>query len=102
MKVRTAPPLLRSETFTDGRLAILWTYHPHSLNLVNDLEFSPLEILLSDHKDIVARGCLIGLAVEDNRALALRIGVGTKVTEQLNGKLFLIGEERGWQRQHLR
>jgi len=57
-----------TETFTDGRLAILWTYHPHSLNLANDLEFGPREILLSDHKDVVARGCLIGLAVvEDNR-----------------------------------
>ena len=93
--MRTAPPSLRSETSTDGRLAILRTYHPHSLNLANDLEFGPREILLSDHKDIVARGCLIGLAVEDNRALALSIGVGTKGTEQLNGKLFLISEERG-------
>lgn len=95
MKVRAASPSLRSEAFTDGRLAILWTYHPHNLNPANDLEFGPREILLSDHKDVVARGCLIGLAVEDNRALALSIGVGTKGTEQLNGKLFLIGEERG-------
>ena len=55
-------------TLTDGRLAILWIYHPHSLNLANDLEFGPREVLLSDHKDVVAKGCLIRLAVvEDNR-----------------------------------
>lgn len=52
--MRIVPPSLRSQRrFTDGRLAILWTYHPHSLNLANDLEFGPREILLSDHKDVV-------------------------------------------------
>jgi len=45
-----------------GRLGVLWTYHPHSSNLANNLKFGGREILLSDHKDVVERMFTRGFA----------------------------------------
>ena len=51
----------------DGRLRVLWAYHPAHPNVPRDIEFGPYEILLSDHKDTVQVGCLMGFAeVEEN------------------------------------
>jgi len=49
------------KVYPDGRLQVLWAYRPAHLNIPQELEFGPYEILLSDHKDTVQVRCLMGL-----------------------------------------
>lgn len=62
------PEIARVEkVYPDGRLRVLWAYHPAHPDVPRELEFGPYEILLSDHKDTVQVGCLMGFAeVEEN------------------------------------
>ena len=51
----------------DGRLGVIWTYHPLYLNMQEGFKFGPFEILFFDHKDIIRREALRGFAdIEEN------------------------------------
>ena len=60
----TDPPEIAKveRVFPDGRLGVLWAYHPNHQDVPKEFEFGPYEILLSDHKDRVKVECLIGYA----------------------------------------
>ena len=53
--------------YPNGRLGLLWAYHPVHPHVPREIDFGPYEILLSDHKDTVRVECLMGyVEVEEN------------------------------------
>lgn len=60
------PEITRVErVLPDGRLGVLWAYHPSHLDVPKKLVFSTYEILLSVHKDTISFECVIGYADVD-------------------------------------
>lgn len=63
------PEVARIEkTYPDGRLRVLRRYHHVHAMVPRDFKLGPYEILLSDHKDTVQVGRLMGLAEEEENS----------------------------------